>query len=137
MSCIWCEQGRELEKIAVKVATLPCGSMYLHRDQTHKGRCLFVYKDHVQKLTELDQSQYLALMGDVYKTITAITKTFLPDKVNMLVLGDMAMHIHIHLCPKYRDGKEWGQAFLVNEPHPLYLAESELEQIINALRENL
>lgn len=137
MECIWCEGGDDLYKIARKICSFPTGTLYLHNDQTHPGRCIFAYCDHIQKITQLSRIQYLELMGDIYTVIQVLTDVFQPDKVNILVLGDTAPHMHIHICPKYKNGKEWGIPFVVNEALPCLKTDADMQGIIRRIREKI
>ena len=55
---------------------------------------------------------------DVYKrqahAAKAIHAAFHPDKLNYGAYGDTGCHLHMHLCPKYKDGFEWGGTFEMN-----------------------
>ncbi|WP_020613474.1 HIT family protein [Sediminispirochaeta bajacaliforniensis] len=133
--CIWCDRDEALEKVVREIASFPTGTLYLHRDQTHRGRCIFAYKEHLRKITELSREQYMALMGDIHTSVLAITKALSPDKVNILILGDTSEHMHIHLCPKYRDGKQWGVPFAVDEAKPLLLDDAALHILVDRMKE--
>jgi len=135
--CIWCEKGKSLEKIVWKVADLPSGTVYLHRDQTHHGRCIFAYGRHVQKLSDLRHDEYMSLMEDIGRIVHAINDVYLPDKINILVLGDEAPHMHIHICPKYKDGVQWGVPFLVNEKIIKELSDKEMEDQSELIKRRL
>lgn len=39
---------------------------------------------------------------------------FNPDKVNYGAYGDTGHHLYFHLVPKYKDGYEWGDVFVMN-----------------------
>lgn len=137
MDCIWCFRGQALEEVVGFVTELPTGAVYAHRDQTHPGRCIFAYHEHVQKMSALSQAEFTALMGDVHVVVRALTEAFQPDKVNIMVIGDASTHMHIHICPKYRDGKDWGKPFCLNEPEPVLKSEPEMDSIIENIRERI
>ena len=42
----------------------------------------------------------------------------------------------MHLCPKYKDGDEWGGTFQMN-PGKVYLSEEEYGKMVAELREEL
>ena len=48
--------------------------------------------------------------------------------------GDTGKHLHVHLCPKYKDEYEWGGVFLMN-PHLKDLTDEELKPISDKLKE--
>ena len=55
-----------------------------------------------------------AFFADVNRAAKAIHKVFKPDKLNYGAYGDMGCHLHMHLCPKYKGGDEWGGTFTMN-----------------------
>lgn len=137
MECMWCLKDASLDVAMVHVCTLKTGSLYLHRDQTHRGRCIFAYREHVQKITQLTKDEFLRMMEDIYVSIDALTEVCRPQKINMLILGDKASHMHIHLCPKYEGEKDWGDVFPVNEPIPIHKTETEMHDLARAIKETI
>ena len=118
----------------IEVCHLPGGALYLHRDQTHRGRLLMASCRHVQKVTQLSLQEYRELSDSIYCAAQAVTDLLHPDKINYLILGDTSTHLHVHIVPKYRNGKDWGKVFLTDEPEPLYLSDSEYDKLLTALR---
>lgn len=135
--CIYCEKGAALNALMKEIAELTECTLYMHRDQTHPGRVILAVKRHIRKITELSREEYMRLMGDVYDAAEALTKVYHPGKLNLLIFGDKSAHMHIHLVPKYENGKDWGKVFLTDEPAPVCIAEEELDRQIEKLREIL
>jgi diadenosine tetraphosphate (Ap4A) HIT family hydrolase len=90
--------------------------LYIFRDQAHLGRCIVAYKDHVSEIVDLTPEERALFLEDVANVSQAIHAAFHPDKVNYGFYGDTGKHLHCHLCPKYKDGFEWGGVFQMN-PH--------------------
>ena len=134
--CKFCG-GPELRPDMVTVGQVPGGTLYLHRDQTHPGRLLLASARHVKKITDLTPEEYAALMDSVYRAAQAVTRLYQPDKINYLVFGDTGTHLHVHIVPKYQNGKDWGRVFLTDEPEPKLLPEAEYIKAVAALREAL
>lgn len=132
-NCKFCGSA-QLRPDMVEVGPLPGGTLYLHRDQTHPGRLLMVSARHVRKITDLTPEEYTPLMDSVYRAAQAVTSLYQPDKINYLIFGDTSTHLHIHIVPKYRDGKDWGKVFLTDEPHPVHLTQQEYQDSVSALR---
>ena len=126
-----------LDRVVKKVADLKSGTLYIHRDQTHPGRCILALGRHEQKLSNLSRDEYMELMADVGRTVHALTDAFSPDKVNVTILGDKSTHMHIHICPKYKDGPEFGVPFLLDEPIEHRVSEEELDATISKIKEGL
>lgn len=135
--CMYCAKDAELLRRMLPIGELGAGTVYLHRDQTHPGRCILALTTHVKRISELDRNSYTALMGDVRDVVAAITRIYRPDKVNVLILGDLSDHMHVHIVPKYRDGAQWGRMFTLDEENPVTLTEAEYGSGIAALRSAL
>ena len=46
--CFYCENGEKLNSLMIEVCKLDYSTVYLNRDQKHKGRCIVMFKDHKQ-----------------------------------------------------------------------------------------
>lgn len=134
--CKFCEDA-SLRPDMVEVGPVPGGVLYLHRDQTHSGRLLLASQRHVKKVTDLSFQEYRELMDSVYRAAQAVTDLLHPDKINYLIFGDTGAHLHIHIVPKYRDGKDWGKVFLIDEPTPVLLPDAEYLSLRAGLRRRL
>ena len=44
-------------------------------------------------------------------------------------------HLHFHIVPKYEGGFEFGGAFAITNPEPVYLKDEEYQEMISALKE--
>lgn len=138
-NCAYCmrEEKPELYKaFGYYVMDLRVSSLYVFREQSHKGRCIVAYKDHVSELVDISPEERALLLEDVADVSKAIHSAFNPDKVNYGFYGDTGKHLHCHLCPKYKDGFEWGGVFQMN-PHLHDLSDDELEKIAAELRKFL
>lgn len=139
LNCAYCqrEEKPELYKaFGYYVCELGVSSLYVFREQSHLGRCIVAYKDHVSEMCDLSKEERQAFIEDVNRVAIAIHKAFNPDKLNYGFYGDTGKHLHAHLCPKYKDGYEWGGVFLMN-PHLKDLTDEELEKIADKIKENL
>ena len=131
------EEKPELYKaFGYYVMDLRVSSLYVFREQSHKGRCIVAYKDHVSELVDISPEERALFLEDVADVSKAIHSAFNPDKVNYGFYGDTGKHLHCHLCPKYKDGFEWGGVFQMN-PHLHELSDDELEKIAAELRKFL
>ena len=134
---MWCEKNEKMNSVVKEVCTLKSGILYIHRDQTHPGRCILALGKHEQKLVNLSRDEYMTLMEDVGRVVHTLTDVFSPDKVNILILGDKSTHMHIHICPKFKDGPQFGIPFVVDEPVEERIDENELDERIERIREGL
>jgi diadenosine tetraphosphate (Ap4A) HIT family hydrolase len=135
-NCAYCmrEEKPELHQgFGYYVMELKVSSLYVFREQSHLGRCIVAYKDHVSEIVDISPEERALFLEDVANVSNAIHKAFNPDKVNYGFYGDTGKHLHCHLCPKYKDGYEWGGVFLMN-PHQKDLSDAELEEIAAKLK---
>ena len=113
-NCAYCmreDNPALLDAFGVFICQLSVSDLILFKEQSHPGRCIVAYKDHVGELVDLTDEERNAFFADVARAAKAIHAAFHPDKVNYGAYGDTGRHLHFHLVPKYRDGFEWGGVF--------------------------
>lgn len=135
--CYYCEKGDALDKLMIHIADIKNASVYLYRDQTHKGKCIVVYHTgHKTEWYQLSEQEQADLIHAVGRTAKALAEVFHPDKINYATYGDKVSHLHVHVVPKYEGGPDWGLPFQDNRP-AVELSEEEyaerVEKIKNAL----
>lgn len=139
-NCAYCmreEKPELLDAFGVYICDLSVSSLILFKEQSHPGRCIVAYKDHVSELVNLSEAERDAFFADVARAAKAIHAAFHPDKVNYGAYGDTGCHLHFHLVPKYReDDFEWGGVFAMN-PGRKTLSEAEYAEMIKKLKANL
>lgn len=136
-TCFYCEKDQRLADIMIKVADLSVSTVYLFREQTHKGRCVVAYKGHVDELFELPEKELALFMQDVTKAAAAIKKSFGAAKMNYGAYSDKLAHLHFHLVPKYQDGYGWGGTFEMMPANKTLLTEQGYNEVIKVIKENL
>lgn len=124
MSCFYCENGEKLQSLMIPVKELPYATVYLNRDQKHKGRCIVALKEHKTEYFELTPEQNAGYFSEVALTAQAIQNLYHPNKINYATFGDLVPHVHIHVVPKCEGGLQWGEAFHDDVPKSL-LADAE------------
>lgn len=135
-NCGYCMRGELLDAFGIFICDLQVSSLILFKEQSHKGRCIVAYKDHVSELIDISPEERALFMEDIAKASNAIHKAFGPKKVNYGAYGDTGCHLHMHLVPKYEDEFEWGDVFAMN-PGRTYLTDAEYAAIIDAIKVNL
>lgn len=133
MNCGYCAGGEALAKFGIKICDLTVSQLILFKEQSHPGRCIVAYKDHVSELIDISDEERNLFFADVARASKAIHKVFNPDKVNYGAYGDGGCHLHMHLVPKYKDEFEWGQTFVMN-PDKLHLTDEEYNEIIKKIK---
>ena len=132
-NCGYCMRGELLEQFGIYVCDLSVSTLILFKEQSHPGRCIVAYKDHVSEIVNISDAERDAFFADVNRAAKAIHAVFHPDKLNYGAYGDTGCHLHMHLVPKYRDGYEWGGVFEMN-PGKTYLTPEEYEDMIAKLK---
>lgn len=129
-------RGELLDKFGIFICDLKVSSLILFKEQSKPGRCIVAYKDHVSEIVDISEEERIAFFEDVNHAAKAIHAAFHPDKLNYGAYGDTGCHLHMHLCPKYDGGDEWGGTFTMN-PDKVYLTDDEYQDMINKIISNL
>lgn len=138
-SCAYCmreDNPALLDAFGIFICKLSVSDLILFKEQSHPGRCIVAYRDHVSELTELSDEERNAFFSDVARTAKAIHAAFRPDKVNYGAYGDTGRHLHFHLVPKYRDQFEWGSVFQM-DPKRVTLSQDDYSAMAEKLKANL
>lgn len=135
-NCLYCQNRKVLDELMIKIADLEVSTLYLFKEQSHPGRCVVAYKDHVGQQFEIPADDWVRFMLDVRRVAEAIDKAFHPAKINFGAYSDTLKHAHWHIVPKYEGGFEWGGVFEMN-PKQTYLTDGEYEETIRKIREQL
>ena len=132
-NCGYCQGGELLAKFGIKICDLDVSQLILFKEQSHPGRCIVAYKDHVSEIVNISDDERNRFFADVNRAANAIHKVFAPEKVNYGAYGDTGCHLHFHLVPKYKDQFEWGGVFQMN-PDQVYLSEEEYAEMIEKIK---
>ncbi len=132
-NCGYCAGGEVLAAYGIPVCDLPASRLVLFKEQSHPGRCIVAYKEHVGDLAELSDADRDAFFADVARVARALHKVFKPDKINYGAYGDTSGHLHFHLVPKYKDDCEWGGVFAMN-PGETFMTDEAYAQMIENIK---
>ena len=135
-NCGYCMGGEVLGKFGIPICDLQVSQLILFKEQSHPGRVIVAYKDHVSELVDISEEERNLFFADVARASNAIHKAFSPDKVNYGAYGDGGCHLHFHLVPKYKDEFEWGGVFQMN-PGETFLGEEAYAEMIQKIKDNL
>lgn len=134
--CMYCLKDERQDNLMIEIAKLGVSTVFLFKEQTYRGRCNVVFKDHVKELFDLSERELAAFMIDVKKVAAAVDKAFHPNKINYGAYGDTLHHLHMHIVPKYEGRENWGSTFEMN-PGKTYLSDREYVDLIDKIKENL
>lgn len=135
-NCGYCMKDGHLDPFGIYICDLDASVLVLFKEQSHPGRCIVAYKDHVGEMVELTDEERNAFFADVNRVAKAIHAAFHPDKINYGAYGDTGRHMHFHLVPKYKDQAEWGGIFQM-DPKQVYLTDAEYAEMIEKIKANL
>ena len=135
-NCLYCHNKELLDSLMIKVADLTVSRVYLFKEQSHPGRCVVAYKEHVGQQFEIPEEDWVRFMLDVRKVAIAIDKVFHPEKINFGAYSDTLKHAHWHIVPKYEGEFEFGGTFEMN-PKKTYLSDAEYAEMIGRIQEAL
>ena len=132
-NCGYCMRGELLDAFGIYICDLSVSTLILFKEQSHPGRCIVAYKDHVSEIVNISDEDRNAFFADVDRAAKAIHAVFKPDKLNYGMYGDTGCHLHMHLVPKYKDGYEWGGVFQMN-PGLKKLTDAEYADMIEKIK---
>ena len=132
-NCGYCMGGDILAGFGIKICDLKVSQLILFKEQSHPGRVIVAYKDHVSELVNITAQERALFMEDIATAANAIHKVFHPDKINYGAYGDGGCHLHFHLVPKYKDGFEWASTFAMN-PGKTYLSDEQYAEMIAKIK---
>lgn len=136
-NCGYCQKGELLDAFGYEVCELDSSMVIVFREQSHPGRVIVAYKDHVSEMVNISDEERNAYFADVNRVAGVIHKLYSPDKINYGAYGDGGSHLHFHLVPKYEGEFEWGTPFAMN-PDRVYLDdEAAYEEIAADIRREL
>ncbi len=72
---------------------------FLDINPNAKGHTLCVPKQETDKIFDMDETRYTALMQFAYRVAKAIEKAVPCKRVGMAVVGLEVPHVHVHLIP--------------------------------------
>lgn len=138
MSCFYCDAHHEgREAIMFEVGEMKAGTLYLMKDQAHKGRCVVALKGHKKELFECAPQEMADYAEDIARASAAVKELWGCTKINLASFGDTNPHLHFHIVPKYEGGFEFGGSFAITNPEPVILSDAEYQEMIAALKEKL
>lgn len=135
-NCFYCENGDKLNSLMIEICELSCSTVYLNRDQKHKGRVIVKFKDHKTEYFQLTEEERNGFFADLALAAEAVFKLYHPDKINYATFGDGVPHVHVHVVPKYKGGLNWGEPFDDTLPKQM-LEDDEYEKMVEEIRSEI
>ncbi|MCX8515166.1 MAG: HIT family protein [Burkholderiales bacterium] len=96
INCLLCDQvGGQL------ITTTKLFRLVLVNDENYPGYIRLILNQHHKELTDIAYNDALLLFTALYRIETAMRKVMQPDKVNIVSLGNVVMHAHWHIIPRF------------------------------------
>lgn len=147
--CLICERIELIkqDKNPHFVKELETGYVVIGDGQYFKGYTLFLAKEHVTELHQMEYETKIKFLEEMSIVQEAVAKAFQAEKMNIELLGNGDAHVHWHLFPrKAGDMKGYGH----NGRGPVWWVpweemsseeyqpkENDLLQLVNRLKEYL
>ncbi|HEY6726997.1 MAG TPA: HIT family protein [Polyangiaceae bacterium] len=136
--CPFCAADPDETDEWLLVTRLAQSKLWLSKNQTYRGHCSLVFLGrHVERLDDLDGSEFQRFVVDLRSSLQAVRHAFAPDHVNVEMLGNVVRHLHAHVIPRYQDDPRWGQAIWMTDASQMpvtKLPRAELEARVAQLR---
>ena len=78
-NCGYCMRGELLDKFGIFICDLKVSSLILFKEQSHPGRCIVAYKDHVSEIVDISEEERRLFFEDVAHAAKAIHAAFHPE----------------------------------------------------------
>lgn len=135
--CFYCSKDQTLQNLMIEITKLNVSTLYLNKDQTHKGRCIIAFNQHVTEIYQLEEHDLHMFIDDIAQVAKVLNEIFHPDKINYAIYGDVVSHLHVHIVPKSKQSSEWGEAFINSPNSKHYLDKEDYDEFIAVIKEKL
>lgn len=135
-NCLYCQRNQTQKDLMIEICDLRVSTLFLFKEQSHPGRCVVAFKDHVNEQFEIPEEEYAEFMLDVRRVGMVLKELFQPTKINFGAYSDKLAHAHWHIVPKYENEFEFGGVFEMN-PQKCYLTDEEYTERIELIRNAL
>ena len=106
--CLICDRIKLIEENTNPwfVKELVTGYVVIGDNQHFKGYTLFLCKEHITELFQLNRSIKIKFMEEMSIVAEAVAKAFGAEKMNYELLGNGDTHLHWHLFPRVKGDLE-------------------------------
>jgi len=103
---------------------------FLDVNPNAQGHTLCVPKEEINRIFEMDEAHYLALMKFSRKVAKALEKTIPCERIGVSVIGLEVPHVHVHLIP-INTMKD------MSFTHKISMTQEAFESLASKIRSNL
>lgn len=147
--CLICERIELIKqgKNPHFVKELETGYLVIGDGQYFKGYTLFLAKEHVTELHQMEYETKIKFLEEMSIVQEAVAKAFQAEKMNIELLGNGDAHVHWHLFPRKAGdmqgyghngrGPVWWVPWEEMSSEEYQPKENDLLQLVNRLKEYL
>ena len=147
--CLICERIELIKqgKNPHFVKELETGYVVIGDGQYFKGYTLFLAKEHVTELHQMEYETKIKFLEEMSIVQEAVAKAFQAEKMNIELLGNGDAHVHWHLFPRKAGdmkgyghngrGPVWWVPWEEMSSEEYQPTENDLLQLVNSLKEYL
>ena len=147
--CLICERIELIKqgKNPHFVKELETGYVVIGDGQYFKGYTLFLAKEHVTELHQMEYETKIKFLEEMSIVQEAVAKVFQAEKMNIELLGNGDAHVHWHLFPRTAGdmkgyghngrGPVWWVPWEEMSSEEYQPKENDLRQLVNRLKEYL
>lgn len=99
--CTWIDEVKTSPDYLIKELSTGYAVLSKYQYEYYRGYTVFLCKQHVGELHELDNTFKLNFLKEMSQVAEAVFKAFKPDKLNYEMLGNAEPHLHWHIFPRY------------------------------------
>ena len=128
--CLMCKLISKSEENPLFIVRLEHGSVFLHKNQSYLGRCIFIFNQHYDNIADVEKYIFMNASAELQKVCGIVSSVFDSDLINIAMLGNQQRHLHWHIIPRYKDDHNWGkppwpsQSLLLDSQKYLILVET-------------
>jgi len=104
VGCEMCEDGRPDDNgFGIRISEGSHSDAYVQRAGFRRGYVVVIHRGdhHVTELTDLPAEEARAYWGEVLRVARAVSDSYAPVKMNLMILGNALPHLHTHVVPRY------------------------------------
>ncbi len=122
------------EWLADSIVELPTSRVRVPARACMPGYVCAVYRRHVAELHELTATESAAFGEDVRRLSAVVQRLTHAVKINLLSLGNLVPHLHVHICPRHPGDRFEGRAVDPGEVVDAYESPAAVRAYADALR---
>lgn len=90
----------------------------INRNQNLLGKTFVVLKRHEEEVSGLTKDEWSELLAEMRWVTERVRNAFAPDHFNYSFLMNMDRHVHLHVIPRYVEGRQLAGAEFTDPDYP-------------------